>query len=73
MQISGLDLRLLEGHRISVALTDGSRVDDCELVAAPRGRSNRLWLCVSGTDRFVPVEAISDIWEPRPTPQKRIA
>ena len=51
----------LEGRRVSVALTDGSRLDDCELVSAT-GRAT-LWLFVNGTDVFVPVAEVTDAWE----------
>ena len=52
----------LEGHRVSVALTDGSRLDDCELVSAGHGTPT-LWLCVNGDDLFVPVDDVTDAWE----------
>jgi hypothetical protein len=52
----------LEGRRVSLALTDGSRLDDCELVSAGRGNST-LWLYVNGGDLFVPVSDITDAWE----------
>jgi len=52
----------LEGRRVSVALTDGSRLDDCELVSTGHGRGS-LWLFVNGSDVFVPVVDVSDAWE----------
>jgi hypothetical protein len=52
----------LEGRRVSVALTDGSRLDDCELVSAAHG-TNTLWLYVNGDDLFVPVADVTDAWE----------
>ena len=52
----------LEGRRVSVALTDGSRLDDCELVSAGTGRAT-LWLFVNGSDVFVPVADVTDAWE----------
>ncbi len=52
----------LEGRRVSVALTDGSRLDDCELVSAGHGTAT-LWLYVNGDDVFVPVATITDAWE----------
>jgi len=61
-----VDLRSLEGQRVSVALGDGSRIDDAQLVSAPRGQSDRVWLCVGGHDHFVPVEDIADAWPVRP-------
>ena len=56
-------LRMFEGLRVSVALTDGSRIDDCQLVSAGRHATRSLWLFVNGTDCFVPVAAVVDIWE----------
>ena len=32
-------LKELEGHRVSLALSDGSRIDDCELVAGGAQRT----------------------------------
>jgi hypothetical protein len=57
-------LKQLEGHRVSLALADGSRIDDCELVAVggPRGH---LWVHANGNDAFVPMSNVSDVWEVR--------
>ena len=57
-------LRSLEGRRVSVALRDGSRIDDCQLVAAGRGCTS-LWL-YAGTDVFVPLRQVIDLWETTP-------
>jgi hypothetical protein len=57
----------LEGQRISLSLADGSRFDDCELVSAGRHRVGTLWLFANGSDMFVPVDDVIDLWEaPRP-------
>jgi len=56
-------LKQLEGHRVSVALADGSRIDDCELVAVSRGRRGHLWVHANGGDAFVPMSQVSDVWE----------
>jgi hypothetical protein len=56
-------LKELEGHRVSVALADGSRIDDCELVAVSRGRRGHLWVHANGGDAFVPLTQVSDVWE----------
>jgi hypothetical protein len=53
----------LEGHHVCVALTDGSRLDDCELVSIPRRTISTVWLYVDGEDRFVGADQISDVWE----------
>lgn len=58
-------LRSLEGSRISVALADGSRIDDCQLVSGGRRGARTLWVFTDGTDTFVPVQAVVDVWEAR--------
>jgi hypothetical protein len=60
-----LDLRQLEGQRVSLALGDGSRIDDCHLVSVPRGDVDRVWVCVGGEDVFVEVADIADAWPAR--------
>ena len=60
-----IDLRHLEGQRISLALGDGSRIDDCQLVSAPRGQSDRVWVCAGGRDLFFAVKDIADVWPSR--------
>jgi hypothetical protein len=56
-------LRTLEGHRVGVAVRDGQRLDDCELVSAVRGRASTVWLFADGTDTFVPVADVIEVWE----------
>ena len=55
--------RHLEGHHVSVALCDGSRLDDCELVSAGRGRAGTVWLHDGSDDRMVAANEIVDLWE----------
>ena len=55
--------RGLEGHRVSIALVNGSRIDDCALVSAARGGDDRLWLYSNGADTFVPLTEVTDLWE----------
>jgi hypothetical protein len=57
--------RGLEGHRVSIALADGTRIDDCALISAGRRGDGRLWLYCNGADTFVPLSEITDLWEPR--------
>jgi hypothetical protein len=66
-----MDLRALEGRRVSVALHDGSRIDDCQLVAGPRGHVERVWVCVNGGDVFLSLDAIADAWEIELRPPRR--
>ena len=56
-------LKHLEGHRVNVALADGSRIDDCELVSVDRGRQGHVWVHANGGDAFLPLSQISDVWE----------
>ena len=56
-------LRHLEGTRVSVALRNGDRLDDCELVAGPRGHTSRLWLFTAGIDLFIPLADVVAMWE----------
>jgi len=52
-------LRRLEGRHVSVALRDGTRFSDCELVSVTAGRTRgTLWLCVGGDDHIVPVDQV---------------
>ncbi len=52
----------LEGCRVSLALVNGSRIDDCALISAGRG-ADRLWIYSNGTDTFVPLDQVVDLWE----------
>lgn len=56
-------LRSLEGCHVSVALSDGSRIDDCQLVSAGRGKLRQLWLYDNLADIFVEHETVLDVWE----------
>lgn len=60
-------IRYLEGRRVSVALADGSRIDDCELVSVGHHGVQSLWLYVNGADTFVPLVDVTDVWEVVPT------
>src|SRR5437879_4457557 len=42
------ELKQFEGHRVNLALADGSRIDDCELVAVDGGRRGHLWVHANG-------------------------
>ena len=61
--------RHLEGHRVGVALADGSRLDDCQLVSAGRPGSPSLWQgsTPNGADTFVTMLEVTDVWEFRPS------
>jgi hypothetical protein len=56
---------VLEGRQVSVALQDGTRIDDSSLVSSGRRRARTLWLFANGEDVFVPIDDIVDVWEPK--------
>jgi hypothetical protein len=58
-------IQALEGGNVCVALRDGSRIDDCQLVSAGRRGTGTLWL-YGGQDIFVPLDQVIDLWESRP-------
>lgn len=60
---SSKGLKLLEGQQVSVALRNGSRIDDCQLVSAGRAATTTLWLFSNGTDVFVSLGDVVDVWE----------
>ena len=53
----------LEGRQVSVALDDGSRIDDCQLVSYGRHNVATVWLVADGADLFIPVDRVVEIWE----------
>jgi hypothetical protein len=59
-------LKTLEGHRVSLSLRDGSRIDDCQLISSGRNWARTLWLFTTGSDTFVPLDDIVDLWETSP-------
>jgi hypothetical protein len=48
---------------VSVALRNGDRIDDCQLVSAPRARTETVWLFSNGDDVFVSLADVIDVWE----------
>ena len=65
-------LRSSEGRQVSVALRDGSRLDDCCLVSSGRSRVGSLWLFVNGEDVFVALSDVVDVWEPHAHPSRAV-
>jgi hypothetical protein len=59
-------LTALEGRQVSLALRNGDRIDDAQLVSARRNRAGTLWLFTNGSDRFVAVGDVIDVWEAHP-------
>ncbi len=61
--MSNEGLQQWEGRQVSVALTDGSRIDDCQLVSAGRNGAASLWLFTNGADLFVALADVTALWE----------
>ena len=61
--MTGSKLQHLQGRQVSVALQGGKRIDDCQLVSAGRVGTATLWLFSNGSDVFVPVQDVVDVWE----------
>jgi hypothetical protein len=57
-------LRGLEGRRVSLALADGSRLDDVQLVSAGRPPLESIWVFAYGLDTFLSVAEVVAVWEP---------
>jgi hypothetical protein len=58
--------RGFEGQRVSLSLVNGTRIDDCEMVAAARGTAANIWVFSNGADRFVALSEVVDCWEVPP-------
>jgi hypothetical protein len=56
-------LRHLEGRRIGLVLTDGSRILDAQLISAGRPGLSSAWILIDGTDSFIPVMTVTEAWE----------
>lgn len=57
------ELHRFEGSSVSLALVDGSRLDDVSLISA---RGGKLWIFDRGEDVFVPVDLVVDAWPSGP-------
>ncbi len=56
-------LRRFEGRHVSVALRNGSRIEDCSLVSAGRNPTHSLWLFADGLDTFVALDDVVEVRE----------
>jgi hypothetical protein len=56
-------LSALVGRDVCVALIDGTQVTHCQLVSAFCRGVATAWIVDGGDDVFVPVEAITEVWE----------
>jgi hypothetical protein len=57
-------LKALEGRRVSLALADGSRIDDGQLISAGRRGLETVWVFANGADSFLRLMDVLDVWEP---------
>ena len=67
------DIRQLEGRPVSLALADGSRIDNCTLVSAGRGQARTMWVFIDGIDAFIHQADVLAVWEAATTPTKTAA
>ena len=63
-----LDLRRLEGRRVSLSLADGTRIDECQLVSVAPSGLNTVWVYADNEDVFLPVREIRGAWEAESPP-----
>jgi len=63
-------LRHLEGRRVSLVLTDGSRILDAQLISAGRPGLSSAWILIDGTDSFIPVMTVTEVREISPAPSQ---
>jgi hypothetical protein len=56
-------LRHLEGRRVCLVLTDGSRILEAQLISAGRPGLSSVWVLIDGTDSFIPVMSVTQVWE----------
>lgn len=56
-------LRHLEGRRVGLTLDDGSRILDAQLISAGRPGLSSVWVLVDGTDSFIPMMTVTEVWE----------
>lgn len=55
--------RSLQGRRVSIAVADGSCIQDCQLISAGVPGTDNLWVFSNGRDVFVPLKTVLDVWE----------
>ena len=58
-----LTLRHLEGRRVGLVLSDGSRIVDAQLISAGRPGLSSVWILIDGDDSFIPVLTVTEVWE----------
>jgi hypothetical protein len=58
-----LTLRHLEGRLVGLVLNDGTRIVDAQLISAGRPGLTSVWILVDGSDSFIPVMTVTEVWE----------
>jgi hypothetical protein len=48
---------------VGLILNDGSRIVDAQLISAGRPGLSSVWILVDGTDNFIPVLTVTEVWE----------
>lgn len=61
-------LQLLRGRQVSLALRDGTRIDDCRLVSTGRSLTSTIWLVSNGADVFVRRDEVLAVWSASGSP-----
>jgi hypothetical protein len=56
-------IRMLQGRQVTVALRNGTRIDDAQLVSVGLSGSRNLWLFDNGADTFVALEDVLELWD----------
>jgi len=68
-----LTLRHLEGRRVGLVLNDGTRIVDAQLISAGRPGLTSVWILIDGTDSFIPVMTVAEVWEMSPAKPSQAA
>ena len=61
-------LRHLEGRQVGLVLSDGSRILDAQLISAGRPGLSSVWILIDGTDNFIPLMTVTEVWEIQANP-----
>jgi hypothetical protein len=56
-------MQRLEGHEVSIALRDGSRIDAAALMSAGQPDRPTVWVYSNGRDVFIPAADVRAVWE----------
>ena len=56
-------LRHLEGRQVGLVLTDGSSILEAQLISAGRPGLSSVWVLIDGADNFIPLLAVTQVYE----------